>query len=775
MIPSKVVALRVPSAAGVFPWLALTTAVAVWATHTGTLPGRSLQLVGPAVQGGFWACLYVGLGLTYGAVAPDERDSGRRVFRKLGLSLPLALLSTHGCRLLLEARISPSVWTDVFYLRWLLPLTLVGLWCMALLPWETRALIRTAKASPGIGPLPQLAGLLVSAAVLVSWSDLTFAFQQGGGGVQARLRGDEIWASAWAMNVLILFSAYVLVFAITRRAVVGLLLVSPLYAVFNLATLAKIKYMHSAVQPLDLLKLPEFLPLFRSFFGTGALVATLLGLGFWIAAVAAVGRMGGCRISTVLRWSIGMLSIAVLVAVPAAVSLTRSFPSLNEPLRRLGLPTGQRREQARRHGMLLSFLSEVPWAFVSKPTNYSPAAVAGTLSKYWKPGIVPPERSSPSRVNLIIYLVESLMDPADLGFRYTSDPIPNLRALRARHTGGYAVVPGRFGGSANTEFEALTGMASSFLPEGSVAYRQYVRQHIPSLPQALKGLGYATTAIQADPIYYYNRERVYDLLGFDQVKWLRKVPGVERAARGDWPSDRAVVRATIQASQAAQPFFIFAFPSSTHGPHNFGTYRGSDLEVLDAPAGDAAGEVQEYINAVRVADAAIGTLTEYFSRQPDSTIIVVLSDHLPPLSDDALRHFLKNVSGKSKLDQARMTHRVPLLIWSNFDIPRGYAELGVNALPSYLLEKMGIAPPGFLAVTDAVRRELPVLGSYVQAADGRVWDRDSVPVEKRTLIEDYRLLQYDLLLGEQYSLGDRAPERGHSGGSVSADTPPSAP
>jgi hypothetical protein len=88
---------------------------------------------------------------------------------------------------------------------------------------------------------------------------------------------------------------------------------------------------------------------------------------------------------------------------------------------------------------------------------------------------------------------------------------------------------------------------------------------------------------------------------------------------------------------------------------------------------------------------------------------------------------------------------------------------------------MGIVPPGFLAVTGAVRRELPVLGSYVQAADGTVWDRDSVPPAKQAMIEDYRLLQYDLLLGAQYSLGDSAPEPRRSGGLAGADTPLSGP
>jgi len=185
------------------------------------------------------------------------------------------------------------------------------------------------------------------------------------------------------------------------------------------------------------------------------------------------------------------------------------------------------------------------------------------------------------------------MDPNDLGWRYTSDPIPNIRALGEAYTRGYSIVPERFGGSSNTEFEVLTGMTNFFLPEGSLPYRQYLKQPIPSLPRTLKSFGYTTTAIHADPKYYYDRERAYEQLSFDKVVWLSERPEVERAARGRWPADKAIVQDVIHESQAASPFFVFAFPSSTHSPYTFGTYKNSDLNVLDLPDGDTFGEVKE--------------------------------------------------------------------------------------------------------------------------------------------------------------------------------------
>jgi hypothetical protein len=343
------------------------------------------------------------------------------------------------------------------------------------------------------------------------------------------------------------------------------------------------------------------------------------------------------------------------------------------------------------------------------------------------------------------------MDPSDLRLQFTSEPIPHFRSLRSTSSGGDAIVPERFGGSANTEFELLTGMSRSFLPEGSLPYRQYLTDGAASLPCILKRLGYVTIALQADPKYYYDRPWVYNLLCFDEVFWLHDTPGVVRSPRGGWPTDSAVVDRLLRESQRTRPFFAFVFPSSTHSPYNFGVYRHSDLAVIGAPDVDPFGEVQEYVNSLRVADETMGQMMAYFQRQPDSTIIAVLGDHLPPLSDHALLAFREGLGGRSDAERERLVHRVPLLVWANFKLPREEVELSTNALPSYLLSRMGIARPGLFAVADSVRKHIPVVASYAQTADGKLWNLHSLPAAERSLLDDYRLLQYDLLLGKRYS------------------------
>ena len=99
----------------------------------------------------------------------------------------------------------------------------------------------------------------------------------------------------------------------------------------------------------------------------------------------------------------------------------------------------------------------------------------------------------------------------------------------------------------------------------------------------------------------------------------------------------------------------------------------------------------------------------------------------------------------------RVPRRVPLLVWANFTLPHSEPTLSVNMLPPFLLEQMGVARTGLFTVTDSVRRAFPVVSACVESADGRLWPRDGVPAALRGPIEDYRLVQYDLVLGRGYT------------------------
>ena len=607
---------------------------------------------------------------------------------------------------------------------------------------ERRGLARPAAAA---------ALLAVASVALVSLSDL--ALLAHGRFVSAPWRNIPLARGAFGLNAALLFTVCLLLLSVTGRVGTTLAIIGPTWLGFTAATLAKLTYLQSAIQPLDVLRVPELLPLLPRMFGTGLLVALMFAAAAGALIAVAVYLRERPWLSPPLRAGVGLACAVLLASVPAVFAASERSPRVRTWLVRAGAPEGQFKEQAKRNGVLLSFASELPSLAVARPHDYSATSARAAAARYAGDSPVTGGR----QVNLIVYLIESLMDPADLGVRFTAEPLPNFRALQEGFPGGYAIVPGEFGGSANTEFELLTGMSMGFLPEGSTPYRQYLRRRIPSLPWQLKRLGYTTAAVQPDPRFYYDRERAYGILGFDRVVWLDDVEAIERDGRVGWPADRAVVQAIIDVSRERQPYFIFAFPASTHSYYRSGVFRGSRLEPVSTFPSDSAGEIKEYVNALQLADRAIGALVEHFAARSEPTVIAVLGDHLPPLSTGALAGFYDALAAVPAAEQELRLRRVPLLVWANFPLEPERLTLSVSALPGYLLSALGADGSGILAATDSIRREMPVITRRSAMLGGRMRPLDSLPERPRGMLADYRLIQYDLLLGKQYSLpgGDR--------------------
>jgi arylsulfatase A-like enzyme len=231
-----------------------------------------------------------------------------------------------------------------------------------------------------------------------------------------------------------------------------------------------------------------------------------------------------------------------------------------------------------------------------------------------------------------------------------------------------------------------------------------------------------------------------------------------------------VVDAVLEASGHSRPSFVFGFPSSTHSAYRSGIYRDSRLDLLDSLPGDLAAEVKEYVNALHLADRQLGRMLEALRHRPDSTIVVVLGDHLPPLTSSAFQGLDREIASATVAEQAERRRRVPLVIWANFPLPHDSLLLSVNQIPGYLLSRLDIPAHGLIGLTDSLREQVPVLThAYLRERSGAAWEWGAVPEAVRPVVEDYRLLQYDVLLGEQYSLprGPAAPAASPSRGTAS--------
>ena len=78
----------------------------------------------------------------------------------------------------------------------------------------------------------------------------------------------------------------------------------------------------------------------------------------------------------------------------------------------------------------------------------------------------------------------------------SEDPIPNFRKMMNDYSSGYFKVPSVGAGTANTEFESITGMSMRYFGPGEYPYKSILKETTcESAPYVLKGLGYGTHAI----------------------------------------------------------------------------------------------------------------------------------------------------------------------------------------------------------------------------------------------------------------------------------------
>ena len=95
------------------------------------------------------------------------------------------------------------------------------------------------------------------------------------------------------------------------------------------------------------------------------------------------------------------------------------------------------------------------------------------------------------------------------------ETLPFYNSLSENTIKGWMYSPVTGGGTANVEYEFLTGNSTAFLPSGTVPYQLYVKDRQASLVSLMSELGYETTAFHPYVSSGWNRPLVYSYMGFD--------------------------------------------------------------------------------------------------------------------------------------------------------------------------------------------------------------------------------------------------------------------
>lgn len=571
------------------------------------------------------------------------------------------------------------------------------------------------------------------------------------------------------MNIGLLLLAIFGLYLLTNRLVFSLVMAIPAYLFLVLANLLKIQWAHAPIQVLDIFRLSEFLRIVAlPYLGYSGCALLALFPFAWLAGLAWSWRHGhhpGLSRER-LRVALQLLAMGLPFASFLAFSVDRLCPALRPWTMQTEIFPFKPTINTVHDGTLLYAARELArgdW-YVKAPPGYSAATVAECIKRY---GLVPenplPALPRDEKINLITILVESLSDADGLGIHLYGDAMPVIHSMQKLHTSGRAVSPLAGGGSADSEFELLTGMSLHHLPENTCPYNQYIFQNVPSLLWTLKKNGYETHCVFPDSRKIYSRGTLLKYLGESPQNafWGEELPAwphsfserigkqiPESVATGD---DIVIDQVIAQKNKAKAPYYIHAFTISSHCPYDYYSILPSEmkLNVFDAPSEAARQEQTCYFWAIRKVDADIGRLFDSLRHDPRKTVVLVVGDHKPPLTS-LPQDLLGQREGEDISSLMFRQRSTPLLVWSNFPMEKEKVTLSMNFLGSYLLERIGITPTGFFRVNASIRRKMPVLSRFVQTASGQQFTPGDAPEEVTAAIDDYRLLQYDLLLGKQY-------------------------
>lgn len=274
---------------------------------------------------------------------------------------------------------------------------------------------------------------------------------------------------------------------------------------------------------------------------------------------------------------------------------------------------------------------------INQPSSYSEE----TMKEISNDGaLTTSETSLPSeeRPNIIFVQLESYFDPTEVEWlRFSEDPIPNLRKLYKEYSSGYFKVPSVGAGTANTEFEVLTGMSMRFFGPGEYPYKTYVKTHVlESAATALTSLGYGAEALHNNGGNFYSRAKVFNDMGFDHYTSKEFMNILKTTPKG-WATDDILVPNIMESMDTtAGQDFVFTVSVQGHGDYpTEPTLENPEIKVTGVEDEGKRNAWEYYVNEVHEMDKFVAQLIEAVEARNEPSVVVFYGDHLPTLGLEA--------------------------------------------------------------------------------------------------------------------------------------------
>lgn len=400
------------------------------------------------------------------------------------------------------------------------------------------------------------------------------------------------------------------------------------------------------------------------------------------------------------------------------------------------------------NGFIGGFLYNLRMKSVEEPDNYSKEAMEKLVAKYQQEA----EKINQTRdqtfegINLIFIMNESFSDPMALeGLMANEDPIPYIRDLKKKTVSGNVFAEGYGGGTANSEYEALTGFSIEPLATNvATPYTQLATkmQKLPNISRLLSQRSYATTAIHPFDTTMYKRSEVYDAFGFQTFLDKDTMNYTAKKEQNPYISDAAAYQEVLHhLKETDQSDFIHLVTMQNHMGY-FGKYPSTSFDVNGS--GDHE-QARNYFQDLRYSDQAIETFLNAVDHLDEKTMVVFWGDHLPGFYGESIK----------ENNSILALHQTPAFVYANFETTKAsFGTISPIFLMNHVLTAAHAKVTPYQAFLMQLESYLPAFekGRYLEKGTEELKEmRTDLKPETQVLLQEYSELQYDLLEGKQYT------------------------
>lgn len=552
------------------------------------------------------------------------------------------------------------------------------------------------------------------------------------------------WLSAnskiYFISVIIFFAFQLFVLAIVNNIYLTTLVMYTLFALLVIVNKFKLSMRDEPLLPWDITFMDQVANLLPVLYKSVNPIILILSFGILLLIIYVVIKYSKYQLfNWIPRVLLGIISVILLVFV-------YNFPNnfMNNVFNSSGavnLVYDQKLNQST-NGFIAGFILNIPYIKIEKPDNYSEEYLVEKLENLEEQHYETDE----TKPNIVVVMSEAFWEIKNLNM---GNQFEVLHPTVDEYKIGHLISPAFGGGTANVEFEVLTGYSMTNLPIGSVPYEHYIASDTQSLAHTLSEKGYTTTAIHTYTKSFWNRVEAYDHLGFE------KFIGQEDLEQPNYNGvfiDDAVINDLIidEIAGNEQPSFIYAITMQNHGGYLDDRYGESTLQLANTGSADLNQIINTYSTGIKYSDQMLNNLFEEIEKLEEPTLVVFFGDHLPLMEGVYTELGYVQDMYVQTLDELLKMKQTPLVAWSNYQNEISNVDnISAAFLGPKILEWAKLDAPLFYSFLNDFSKQMPGYSAQFKLSnDGELMHETKEELKE---IEDlYKLLQYDLLFGEKY-------------------------